>query len=138
MPAYLSNVQFLQGQGACSFVQPVDSTNNFVDERLLDSTNDFFDDPLLDAALDPLEDQLVEATNDIWDGSPSSPPSTLTSCGDSDTSPSSRDMVEEGNSSQGMEIESPVADTPEHPQKLQALMTPWGRITQVFLVSTPI
>ncbi|KAG5534636.1 hypothetical protein RHGRI_022678 [Rhododendron griersonianum] len=108
-----------KGQGACSFVQPVDSMNNFVDERLLDSTNDFFDDPLLDAALDLLEDQLVEATDDIWDGSPSSPPSTLTSCGDSDTSPSSRDMVEEGNSShQGMEIESPVVDTPEHPQKL--------------------
>ncbi|KAI8541227.1 hypothetical protein RHMOL_Rhmol08G0046000 [Rhododendron molle] len=99
-----------KGQGACSFVQPVDSTNNFVDERLLESTNDFLDDTLPDA-------QLVEATNDIWDGCPSSPPSTLTSCGD--TSPSSRDMVEEGNSShQGMEIESPVVDTPEHLQKL--------------------
>ncbi|XP_058179870.1 uncharacterized protein LOC131298428 isoform X2 [Rhododendron vialii] len=106
-----------KGQGACSFVQPVDSTNNFVDERLLDSTNNILDDTFLDAALDLLEDQLVEPTNDIRDGSPSSPPSTLTSCGD--TSPSSRDMVEEGNSShQGMEIESPVVDTPEHPQKL--------------------
>lgn len=105
VPTYLSNVPFLQGQGACSFVQPIDSTN------------DFLDDTLLDAALDLLEDQLVEATNDIWDGSPSSPPSSLTSCGD--TSPSSRDMVEEGNSShQGMEIESPVVDTPEHSQKL--------------------
>jgi len=98
-----------KGQGACSFVQPVDSINNLVDEQLLDSTNH--------ATLDLLEDQLVDVTNDFWNEAPSSPPSTLTSCGD--TSPSSIELVEEGNSShQGMEIESPLVDTPEHSRKL--------------------